>query len=153
MGLESANYKFVVKNTKRDDLVNFLMKLGVLSKKKINGGFLCFKLINKEYFIDFQILPENKKSYLILSIRIALCNSESVIFSLIDILNRLINKFHGTVFDENSKKTFPIIGDNENNQIKDAFIKKKNEFHKLFGNFTAAISGEEVFEYMRNLKK
>lgn len=153
MGLESANYKFTVRNHNPSDFVPILEELGAVPKAPEDGGFLPFELKTDEYFIDFMVYPNEEKSFVTLSLRVALCNPDTVVLKVINILSKLAERFQGTIFDQNAKASFLSIGDKERIQIMDAFVNKKAEFQKWYGNFTAAISGEKVFEYIRNMKK
>lgn len=154
MGLESANYKYISKRVNQNDLVKFLMdNFGAILIGTSSSGFINLELGSNGWLVEFQIFPQKLDSSLELSLRIALCNPNAVVDEIIKILSSVIREFGGLILDENSKRTFSVIDSNEEFYLRDAFQKKKSSFQNWYGFFTAAIRGDQVFEYARTLKK
>lgn len=154
MGFESANYKFAVNNFERNRLSQIVLDLpNVELVSAQENGFSYFEMKTKEFLIELQLFPQKDGESQTVSIRIALCNPNSVLAGLNSIFSTLMEECPGTIFDEYSKKSFNVFDSSVKEMLRLSFLKKKEAFQVSFGEFTAAIRGNEVFEYLRSLKK
>jgi hypothetical protein len=154
MGLESANYMYVTNNASKDLLVNLLTEIpGTHLKSSMNDKFLYLEQVKDGFLIDFQVFPQAEGSALKLSMRIALCNPNNVLEALTECFKVLISKFGGKIFDLETDKSFLSLTDDSIQQIREGFFQKKAKFQQWHGDFTAGISGDKVFEYMRKMKE
>ena len=83
------------------------------------------------------------------SLRLAFCNPEPALAALRAAFEALEGAGPGELVDVATRERFPSIDDATWARVVSTFEERRQEFRSHFGEFTAAISAEEVFEYVR----
>ena len=154
MGLESANYKILFKSEDLEKITREIQDtIGAVRIEKNNDSLTSFVLKSDESLIDFQIIPADAGGQTRLSLRLALCNPAKSIEIVLSIINVILSKYDATALDEAVGKYILKLSELDKKEIRDSFRRRKSDFQKWFGNFTAPLSADDVFDYIREMKR
>jgi len=149
MSFESINYLFIPSRLKTKLLESVIIDYGAVFK--INDGIFREYVIfeSEKYWIDVQIEHHIDINFDSASVRIALCNPPQVLDKIGQLFSHLINTCGGYVAIWGSEQKIRSDDADSIAFLKNGYLEKQKEFRKYHGGFTAAISGGEVYAYMR----
>jgi hypothetical protein len=140
VGVESAVYVYIPRSGEADRSLEILKEAG---SERIDGTH--FVLRGPMHWIDVQL----ESAPCALHFRLAFCNPDEGLDVLGQILEGLSAADPGEVVDLNGKQRWDILDDAAWQSIARDFEGRRQGFRKNFGEFTAAISADEVFDRIR----
>ena len=144
MGFEAANYKYIPGSGTSARAREMLKRLGAEAEALGGDGDSTYVLRGPDHWIDVQFsIPEPAISF-----RLALCNPDDVLQELNKVLSELIAIDDGQVVDLQTGERYVHLDQATWQEIIRGFKQKQAQFQKYFGTFTAAISAEQVFDYI-----
>jgi hypothetical protein len=144
MGMESANYLYRTQTLAPARVADLLAKQGA---RPIGDG--KWVLGTPEHWIDLEVREAHQPS-VELSIRVGLPNPVTVLSIMRTLFTALFSVGAGELLDRGSNQTVTSVGNAEWEALQASYLNRKHAFHRRFGEFTAAISGRKVFQYLRD---
>jgi hypothetical protein len=144
MGIESANYMYSGgprTRVEQDQLLRQLGAEGVLGAP--NQAVTTYAIRSTDHWIDLRLDTSGR-----VELRVALCNPTAVLGILHKTLTSLMAD-GGTLLDRWTGESVTHLDDAGWQKLEDAFVDHRAGFRSHFGTFEAAISGDRVFEYIR----
>ena len=147
MGVESANYQIRYSD---DPGEGFTRAMLVLGAEVVDDGSSVRSVVRSDdrYWLDLQAWPERS----LVSVRVALCNPPEVLPMLRTVLSVLAAAAPGVVVDVDGDAHYVDLADRSWSAVAESFERRRAEFRQYFGDYTAAISGGEVFARLRDRK-
>ncbi len=145
MGVESANYQICYDGSLEQELERAVGVLGadvVSSSGRATEGVVQ----SDEFWIDLQIWSERP----LVSVRVALCNPPGVLPMLRTILSTFAVLGRATVVDVDGDAHYEDLGARSWSGIVESFERRRAAFRDRFGDYTAAISADDVFARLRD---
>ena len=152
MGIESANYTITLKDG-LERVPEVLAQLGGLQRHGVRNDFQTWIFEDDHYWIDVMTGSFGPNSSLAISVRVALCNPVDVEMRLRQLLTDLLGHFGGRLYDSQTSRSYTKVDDPAWTDIYGGFAAKRAQFRQHFGSFEAAISGERVFDVIRERQK
>lgn len=152
MGLESANYFISVKDgwARLDEV---LLRLGAERRDAFAPGLDRWIIRGDRYWIDLMSGEFGGGETPGISVRVALCNPPDVEIAVRHVLAALMNEFNGQLYDVQTSQSYRALDDASWAQVQEAFAAKRAQFRQYFGSFEAAMSGEDVFPRLDELRR
>ncbi len=157
MGLESDLYYYQPASEGTHELSAVLERVGAERTVNVEAS-PYYVLRGPDYWIDIQTGMPSEGLYPSAFIRVALTNPPMVLNVLKDLFSALLASGGGYIEDRN-KNVFDVthqsghqyrqIDEGTWQSIRAAFETRRTQFQQHFGNFVAPISGDDVFEYIR----
>lgn len=144
MGIESANYLYRTSALTTARVSDLLTTEGARSM-----GDAKWVLGPPEHWIDLEAREINGPGTE-LSIRVGLPNPVTVLSIMRALFASLLSVGGGELLDRNDNQKLSSLTTAEWEELKARYLNRKQAFHRRFGDFTAAISGGEVFNYLRD---
>ena len=137
MGIESAVYWFVPGS---GDSALARSTLAALGAQVVNEEHMILR--GADHWIDVQLdVPPPT-----VTLRIALSNPPRALGVLRETLSALDDADPGEVVDVATRERYETLDDSSWTVIAASFERRKREFQSHFGDFTAAISADDVFD-------
>lgn len=134
MGLETINFLF-----SSSEQMEYAIKMNKDVIHAEDKEYIYKK--DNDYWIDLKFNNEYS-----LSIRIALCNPTEPTMIALDHLATFLFGFKDGIFiDIKAKKKYLSYNEEMKKDLFESFIKSKDVFKEMYGDFTAAISSEEFY--------
>jgi hypothetical protein len=149
MGVESANLQYLSDPTGSDYFDDVLRGLSVREVDGQIGGYDYYAVVDEGCWIDLQVRSGGESSRLSISIRVALCNPPQLEAALCYLLERLFKFCGGRIANKDTRERFEVYDKEAWSKIWSAYLRKREKFREQYGDFEAAISGSEVYDYMR----
>lgn len=143
MGIESAVYWFVPGSGDSAVARNTLVALGA---QVVDEQHMVLR--GAEHWIDVQLdVPPPT-----VALRLALSNPPHALRLLRDTLSALKGADPGEVVDVAARERYDAFDDAAWSSIVASFERRKREFQSHFGEFTAAISADDVFDHVHRAR-
>ncbi|MFD8495867.1 hypothetical protein [Amycolatopsis sp. NPDC059657] len=156
MGVESANYRYVSDGDKSQELELVFCELGIECISEVKDGMFKNYVFRGEHFwIDIQVNARRQEVDVrsLVSIRVALINPGDVAGKLRELLKYLLGRCGGWVIDMSTRERYSSIDDGSWDRLWREFLTRRRDFIRGHGEFEAAISGADVFQYMRENRR
>lgn len=153
MGLESANYQFVPSSSPSSHVLDVLKSLGAVEATSSARSYKDFILSGESHWIDLRIGTfSSEKTGDTLSIRVALCNPDSVGPVLLCLFQKLLHECGGHIFDKDARVQYSDADDASWQRLWRDYQARRETFRKMFGNIEAVISGDDFFKFLESRK-
>jgi hypothetical protein len=148
VGVESAVFQVRYVGELDDGLDRAMGVVGAESLEGASGGTVKAVVSARDrYWIDLQAWPDRS----LVSVRVALCNPPEAFPMLRTVLSVLLAVSPAVVVDVDGDARYRELADHSWTLIAEELDRRRSEFREHFGEFVAAISGDDVFSRMREL--
>jgi hypothetical protein len=139
MGIESTVYQLIPETQESLCARQVLLDFGAEEVDEHR-----FVLRGPEHWIDIQVgVPEP-----LVSLRVALCNPTSVLDVLRSVLAALLRGCEGEIVDIEGDRRISVLDEDTWRVLLASYELRRQEFRRQFGEMEAAISADEVFDYL-----
>jgi hypothetical protein len=143
MGVESANYLYRTATLTPRRVADVLAEQGARPM-----GDAKWVLGTPEHWIDLEVRATRGLG-VELSIRVGLPNPVNLLSTMRSLFGALFSVGGGELLDRDRNQTLSALGNAEWEALQGNYLNRKQTFHRRFGDFTAAISGDKLFQYLR----
>lgn len=146
MGVESTVFQVRYDSELGDGIDRAMAVVGAVPVEgEFSGSVRAVVSDRDRYWIDLQVWPDRS----LVSVRVALCNPPEVYPVLRTVLSVLLAVAPAVVVDLDDDARYRELAEHSWVLISEALDRRRSEFHEHFGEFVAAISGDDVFSRMR----
>ncbi len=139
MGVESAVYQIRYRGPVQG-ADRALTVIGASHLRAMDGGNESAAR-GEDYFIEVQIRPPEQLA----SVRLAFCNPPLALSKLRTVLSVLLALGPSTLVDLGADQRFETLDDDSWAALESAYEQRRDEFRRAFGDFTAAIAADDVW--------
>lgn len=145
MGVESANFVFIPDTARGSELVAIVESLGATRFGSKEGRYV---VQGDDHWVDLKVGPYGRRRLPSVSLRVALCNPPAAYCVLARLLASLLRLGGGQVLDLKSREGFSELDEAAQDRVCSTLKSRRADFEHQFGPLEAAISGDDVFDYL-----
>jgi hypothetical protein len=145
VGVEAANFVFIPNTARGSELVAIVESLGATRFGSKEGRYV---VRGDDHWIDLKIGTYGRRRVPSVSVRVALSNPPPAYGVLTRLLASLLRLGGGQVIDPQSREEFSELDQAAQDRVRSALEARRADFERQFGPLEAAISGDDVFDYL-----